>query len=164
MDEFCQYCIDLGFSVKAVDGQGEIVGVLLSYLVKRDDRGKIQTKHKELKIIIDLIEYIEERFNFFDLYPDCVTAVDGNILSVDPGWRGCGIGVAPIERTMEYTRHMGYDLCNVQCSSAFTANICRKMKFDEIYDLPYKDYIVDGQNPILPEAPHTSFVIFVKKV
>lgn len=37
-----------------------------------------------------LMDYIDTKFNIFDLYPDIDSFVDGKILSVDPNYRGLG--------------------------------------------------------------------------
>jgi hypothetical protein len=37
-----------------------------------------------------LMDFIDTKFNIFELYPDIESFVDGKILSVDPKYRGLG--------------------------------------------------------------------------
>lgn len=49
-----------------------------------------KTNHEKFKKIMALMDFIDSKFNLFDLYPNIDSFVDGKILSVDPKYRGLG--------------------------------------------------------------------------
>lgn len=49
-----------------------------------------KTDHEKFKKIMALMDFIDTKFNIFDLYPEIESFVDGKILSVDPKYRGLG--------------------------------------------------------------------------
>lgn len=48
-----------------------------------------------------LMDYIDTKFNLFDLYPNITSFVDGKILSVDPKYRGLGEIKLPIHMSCD---------------------------------------------------------------
>lgn len=110
------------------------------------------------------MEYIDQHFNLFDLYPEINEYLDARILSVNSNYRGCGIAGKLMERTIDYMREHQIKIIHVMCSSFFSARVCEKMNFKRVYQLPFVDYVVNGENPILPVAPHKAVQILVQEI
>lgn len=110
------------------------------------------------------MEFVETQFNLFELYPDIDRYLDGKFLSVNSSYRGQGIAGKLTQRTMEYMRENNIPIMSVVCSSHYSARVCEKLDFKEVYQLRYEDYVVNGENPLLPEKPHTAVKVLVKRV
>lgn len=110
------------------------------------------------------MEYIDERFSTFDLYPSMDRFLDAKILAVNTNYRGCSIAGKLMERTMQYMRDNKIQVIQVFCSSYYSARVCEKMGFKKVYVLPFIDYLVNGENPILPAAPHTAIQILIQEI
>lgn len=110
------------------------------------------------------MEYIDDQFSLFDLYPNIESYLDAKILSVNSNYRGCGIAGKLMERTMQHMRENNLNVVHVLCSSHFSARVCEKMNFKKVYELPFVDYVIDGENPIQPAAPHRAVKILVHEV
>lgn len=110
------------------------------------------------------MEYIDERFSIFNLYPDIDKFLDAKILTVNSNYRGYGIAGKLMEHTMQYMRDNKIQVIQVLCSSHYSARVCEKMGFKKVYVLPFIDYVVDGENPILPAAPHTAIQILIREI
>lgn len=121
-------------------------------------------QHEKFKKILTLFEYIESIFNLFDVYPEYSSALDGKILAVNSNYRGLGIAGKLTTRTIEYMQEKGIPLFNIMCSSKYSARVCEKLGFEEVFSLPFLDYVVNGENPLLPADPHKDIKIMVKRV
>lgn len=157
-------------SYKAVNGRGEIVGVNINGLINKpketDDAPEklaANCEHPKFKKIMALMDYVDEHFNIFDLYPDVDRLLDIKIMSVDSRYRGLGIAGKLTDRTMKYVKDNNIKLVHVLCSSHFSARVMEKISFEEVYKLPYSDYLVDGEQVFKPEKPHNEVRILVKK-
>lgn len=121
-------------------------------------------KHTKFKKILTLMEYIDSQFSLFDLYPGIDSFLDAKILSVNTNYRGCGIAGKLMERTMQHMRENRLNVIHVLCTSNYSARVCEKMNFRQVYELPYVDYVVNGENPLQPAAPHLAVKILVQDV
>lgn len=110
------------------------------------------------------MEYIDQQFSAFDLHPEVDKFLDCKILTVNSNYRGYGIAGKLMEHTIQYMKEHKITLVHVLCSSHFSARVCEKMGFKKVYVLPFADYVVDGENPILPAAPHTAVQILVREI
>lgn len=158
-------------SYKAVNGRGEIVGVNINGLINKpketDDAPEklaANCEHPKFKKIMALMDYVDEHFNIFDLYPDVDRLLDIKIMSVDSRYRGLGIAGKLTDRTMQYVKDNNIKLVHVLCSSHFSARVMEKMSFEEVYRLPYSDYLVNGEQVFDPEKPHTAVRILTKRL
>lgn len=120
--------------------------------------------HPKFKKILKLMDHIETKYHLFNEYPDFDRAMDGKILSVNEQYRGMGIAKELTNRTIEYMHEHKIPLYHILCTSQYSAQVCERLGFTETYRLPYVDYVVDGENPLLPAAPHVAAKIYVKKI
>ena len=110
------------------------------------------------------MDYVEEKFNIFGLYPNASVIMDGKILSVNTNYRGLGIAGRLTESTLDYMRKRKIPVMHVLCTSHYSARVMEKMGFHEVYHLNYADYKVKGKVVFKPEEPHKAVRILVKEV
>lgn len=158
-------------SFKAVNSRGEIVGVNINGLISRpketdEPPAKLADgcAHPKFKKIMALMDHVDENFNIFDLYQDVDRLLDIKIMSVDSNYRGLGIAGKLTDRTMQYVKDNNIKLVHVLCSSHFSARVMEKMDFQEVYKLPYKDYLVNGEQIFDPAKPHVAVRILTKRI
>lgn len=111
-----------------------------------------------------LMDHVDEQFDIFELYPDIDRFLDCKIISVDTNYRGMGIAGMLTDRTLDYASRNGIKLIHVLCSSHFSARVMEKMDFNEVYRLPYADYLVNGEQVFDPEKPHVALRILTKRL
>ncbi|KAG5676125.1 hypothetical protein PVAND_005978 [Polypedilum vanderplanki] len=170
LEDYCKKSIPDGCSFKAVNSNGEIVGVFLNGIIRKPEPNDepvllaSKTNHEKFKIIMQLMDYIDSKFSIFDLYPDIEAFIDGKILAVDPRYRGYGIAGQLTDKTIEFMQQNNYKVFHVLCSSHFSARVLEKMDFTEVFRLNYEEYIVDGKKVLCPEKPHVAARIFTKVI
>lgn len=129
-----------------------------------EDGGAAACKHPKFKKILTLMEHIESQFDVFKLYPEVNSFLDGKILSVNENYRGCGIAGKLTAAAMDFMRQNNISIYHILCSSHYSARVCEKLDFEVVFELPYVDYVVNGENPLLPAKPHDSAKILIKKI
>ncbi|XP_055600038.1 arylalkylamine N-acetyltransferase 1 isoform X2 [Uranotaenia lowii] len=171
LEKYATKSISEHCSYKAVNGRGEIVGVNMNGLISKpketdDPPAKLADgcEHPKFKKIMALMDYVDENFDIFALYPDVDQLLDIKIMSVDSRYRGLGIAGKLTDRTMQYVRDNNIKLVHVLCSSHFSARVMEKMDFKQVYQLMYCDYLVNGEQVLQPEKPHTGVRILVKEI
>ena len=157
------FCIKEGCSFKVTNENDEIIGVSYNYYNKRADFFEETSNESKLKIILDFLKYVRTKIQFFDHYHDCDACIDVNMLSVHPRYRGLGIGRKLIEYALNFAKTHKIPLCYVQCTSYYSANICETLNFDKIFEMPFSEYVLNGEQPLLLDEPHTHFRIFCKR-
>lgn len=110
------------------------------------------------------MEYVDQQINLFDMYPGIDKFLDSQILSVNPNYRGAGIAGLLVERTAQFMRENKISVIRVFCTGIYSARVMEKMGLKKVYTLPYVDYVVNGENPILPAAPHTALQVYVQEI
>ncbi|XP_070505094.1 arylalkylamine N-acetyltransferase 1 isoform X1 [Chironomus tepperi] len=170
LEEYCKKSIPDACSYKAVNSNGDIVGVYLNGIIRKpsDDDVAVplasKTSHEKFKIIMQLMDYIDTKFSIFDLYPDIDAFIDGKILAVDPRYRGKNIAGRLTDYLIEFMKKNNYKIFHVLCTSHFSARVCEKMDFKEVFTLRFDEYLVDGKQVLCPEKPHVAARIFVKEI
>lgn len=158
-------------SFKAVNSEKKIIGVLINGLIKKAPPTATPAKladgckHEKFRKILSLMDYIDSKFDIYDLYPNAEAILDGKILSVDTAYRGLGIAGKLIERTIDYMKQHKIPVFNVLCTSHFSARVLEKLDFHEVYKLPYSEYVnEDGKQLLNPALPHVAARILVKEI
>lgn len=188
LEDYCTKAIPDECSFKAVNSDGEIIGVFLNGIVRKPVRIRnrfdllffnsfslqppnaessslaSKTDHEKFKKIMGLMDSIDSKYDAFKLYPDIDSFVDGKIWAVDPRYRGHGIAGQLSEKTLEYMREKRIQIYQVLCSSHYSARVCEKMNFTEVFQLPFSEYVdEDGKQVLNPEKPHVAARIFTIK-
>ena len=159
-----QHLVHDGCSVKAVNSTGQIIGVFMNQILKRNDVLELPELDENLLKIIRMLDHCKTSINLFERYPGVDTIMDANMLSVNEDFRGLGVGKALLEKTIDIAKEQNIPYCYVLCSSYFTTVICKKLNFTEIYSLAYKDYLENGKQVFTPPAPHTNVVAYIQKL
>lgn len=124
-----------------------------------------KTDHEKFKKIMSLMDHIDSKFSIFELYPEIDSFVDGKILSVDPNYRGHGIAGRLTDMTVDFMKQNKIQIFHVLCTSHFSARVCEKSGFTEVFHLKYCDFKDDDDKQVLcPEKPHVAARIFTRKV
>lgn len=111
------------------------------------------------------MDLIDSKYDAFQRYPDIDCYIDGKIWSVDPRYRGHGIAGQLTEKTLEYMRENHFQIYQVLCTSHFSARVCEKMNFTEVFSLSFTEYLDEnGEQVLNPEKPHVAARIFTMKV
>lgn len=158
-------------SFKAMSPSGEIIGVFLSGYMNRPPVDAVpepaapSCEHPKFRKILGLMDLIETKFNVFDLFPGVDVALDGKIVSVDSAYRGKGIANELTRMTLDYMRANRISLMNVLCTSHFSAQLMKKLKFDSVFVMPLSDYMdADGVQVLKPDLPHVQAEVLIKRV
>ncbi|ALC40789.1 Dat, partial [Drosophila busckii] len=158
-------------SYKAVNKNGEIIGVFLNGLMHRSsatdapaEKAADSCEHPKFKKILSLMDHVEDQFNIFDLYPSENVILDGKIISVDTNYRGLGIAGRLTERAYEYMREQHINVYHVLCSSHYSARVMEKLGFHEVFEMKFADYKPQGEVVFKPAQPHVGVRILVKEL
>ncbi|EDW35641.1 GL17369 [Drosophila persimilis] len=157
-------------SYKAVNKSGDIIGIFLNGLMRRPSPDEVPEKaadscdHPKFKKILSLMDYVEEKFNIFDYYPNEELILDGKILSVDTNYRGLGIAGRLTERAYEYMRENGINVYHVLCSSHYSARVMEKLGFHEVFSMQFSEYQPNGKVVFKPAHPHVGMRIMAKEL
>lgn len=175
LEHFCWKDVKDNLSFKAMDANGNCVGVFLSALgvnsnVSPDNNDQheaddmIYRRHEKFYRIIKLATELDRRVDLANRYPLLCEFVEGKVLSVDSKYRGMGIAGLLVQRTFEEMVIRGLPLMSIQCSSYYSAQVMLKLGFDRVAAIPYKDFVIDGRPAIAPKAPHLEISAFTKWV
>ncbi|KAL9899788.1 speck isoform 1-T1 [Glossina fuscipes fuscipes] len=170
LEEFSLKCLKDNCSYKAVTKDNEIIGVFLNALMYRPavdavpEKAADDCEHPKFKKVLGLMDYIEENFNIFDLYPNTDVILDGKIVSVNTNYRGMGIAGMLTEKTLQYMQSHNIPVMHVLCTSHYSARVLEKLGFHEVYRLNYNDYKVNDEVVLKPSEPHVAARILVKEI
>lgn len=174
LEYFCWKRIEDNLSYKAIDANGNCVGVFLSELGvnssahynsesnKEDDL--IYRQHEKFYRIIQLTDALDAKVNLPEMCPEVQEFVHGKVISVDSKYRGRGIAGQLLLRTLEEMKKRSLPLMYIQCSGLFSSKIVQKIGFELVGSIPYKEFLIDGKQVIAPKEPHTAMNGFIKWV
>uniref|UniRef100_A0A224XPE4 aralkylamine N-acetyltransferase n=1 Tax=Panstrongylus lignarius TaxID=156445 RepID=A0A224XPE4_9HEMI len=146
-----------GYSLKAVDNQGNIVGVGINI-----DSSKFQIFNEvpsteKLKKIFALMDHVDQHTN----KPPGL--LDIHIMTVDSAWRKKGVGNEFCDQTEKLAKENGFCGVYALCTGAYSRMIAESRGFKCIYSLSYKDYLdKNGKQIFDPKPPHTQVSACVK--
>lgn len=169
LEDYCSTStMENNLSLMAVSTNGAIVGVTLNGKMEpsaEDEPEYILTcKNPKFKKILRLLHYVDRNVTQEGHFQGLNT-LEIRIISVDTNWRGKGIAKALLEKTMEIGREKGFHIVRADCSSFFSGKLCTGLGFEQIYTLPYAEYVDEEGKPIFsPALPHTAVVSYIKKL
>ncbi|XP_072396236.1 arylalkylamine N-acetyltransferase 1-like [Diabrotica undecimpunctata] len=164
LEEYLVQDYDNGISTKAVRN-GKMIGVCINPILERNkEHEKVESDNKDFLTIYNFLVYMDEHSNAFKQFPGVNKAITVSLVAVDSSCRGMGIAKDLMGRAQAAGKERGCGFMVVECSSRFTALAVKRMGFECIYTLPYKDYKVDGKIVFNTEPPHTEATVYVKKL
>ena len=111
-----------------------------------------------------ICDYNENHFNVFEKHPEFEHYVDGTILSVGSKYRGCGIASKLMNGLLDLCKERNIPAVRVFASNNATSIICKKHDFENAFEIPYNQIVLDIEDPPtlnVPE-PHNYLRIWVK--
>ncbi|XP_078038321.1 arylalkylamine N-acetyltransferase 1 isoform X1 [Augochlora pura] len=169
LEDYCSTStMENNLSLMAVSTSGTIVGVTLNGKMEpstEDEPEYIVTcKNPKFKKILRLLNYVDRNVNR-DEQLRSLNTLEIRIISVDTNWRGKGIAKALLEKTMEIGKEKGFHIIRADCSSFYSGKLCARLGFEQIYELPYAEYVDEEGKPVFsPALPHAGVVTYIKKL
>ncbi|XP_072396235.1 arylalkylamine N-acetyltransferase 1-like [Diabrotica undecimpunctata] len=164
LEEYLLQDYDNGISTKAVKN-GKMIGLCINSILERnEEHEKVESDNQDFITIYNFLMHMNDHSEAFKQFPGVNKAITVSILTVDSNYRGMGIAKDLMGRAHLAGKERGCGFMVVECSSHFTALAVKRMGFDCIYTLPYKDYKVDGKIVYNTEPPHTQATVYVKKL
>lgn len=108
---------------------------------------------------MDLESDIFQRFNVQESFHVHALVVDAN-------YRCRSIGIELMERSFQHGASLGYKVCSVNCSSAYTEKIAIKLAMKRMSSIPM-DSVIDeesGGRLMFSSLPHTHITTYAKRL
>ncbi|XP_028129560.1 arylalkylamine N-acetyltransferase 1 [Diabrotica virgifera virgifera] len=164
LEEYLVQGYDNGISTKAVRN-GKMIGVCINPILERNqEHEKVESDNKDFLTIYNFLVYMDEHSDAFKHFPGVNKAITVSLVAVDSRCRGKGIAKDLMSRALIAGKQLGCGFMVVECSSHYTALAMKRMGFECIYTLPYKNYKVDGKIVFNTDPPHTEATVYVKKL
>nr|XP_023025537.1 dopamine N-acetyltransferase-like [Leptinotarsa decemlineata] len=142
-----------------------LVGVCMSVVIEKETKKTtVNCQDEKFAKLLKFFEYVGERADPFEQYPDCTRAVCIGIVSVDESYRGRGIAKNLLNTTSKLAKDRGCGFVTVTCTSHFTALGLKRLGFELFFSLDYADYKINNQVVLRPKSPHKSVTVYTKKV
>lgn len=111
------------------------------------------------------MDLLDSKYDIFAHYPEIESFVDGKILAVDPKYRGLGIAGQLTDKTIDFLKKNNIQIFHILCTSHYSARVCEKSGFTEVFHLPFSEYVdAEGKQVLCPEKPHVAALIFTKRI
>ncbi|CAH0755406.1 unnamed protein product [Diatraea saccharalis] len=169
LDEYCKKGLLKGLSFKAVDKQGNIVGVSISGATSLNENAdKIlleeadHCKNPKFQKILYIIAKREEGAKLWERFPQDKEHVEVFVTATDPNWRKRGIMNKLIAETERQCKQKNLRILRLDTSSAYSAMSAERLGFICVYKAFYKDLKKDGQPLIIPKEPHVADSVYIK--
>ncbi|XP_050677550.1 uncharacterized protein LOC126974155 [Leptidea sinapis] len=167
LEHMCRNALP-GLSFKAVDAQGNIVGVLINGITPKQEVDFKQmidnSPNPKFKKILQFLEYRENNAAIWKQFPNDSQFFEIKVAATDPNWRNKGIMNVLVASAEELAKKEGVRLVRLDASSDYSAKAALKLGFKIIYTKPFNEIIVDGKPLIVPDPPHIVDRVFVKEL
>ncbi|KAM3960216.1 arylalkylamine N-acetyltransferase 1 [Aphomia sociella] len=172
LDEYCTHSLLEGLSFKAIDGEGNIIGVLINGIcpIKEDDNGNdllsqaLRCKNPKFQKILHILALREEGSRLWEKYPQEQHLVEVKVAATDLNWRKRGVMNTLLRETEKAIVQKGINLLRMDTSSAYSAMSAERLGFTCVYQALYSELKLDGQPLIVPKSPHLYDKVFIKKL
>ncbi|KAJ8719730.1 hypothetical protein PYW08_011905 [Mythimna loreyi] len=171
LEDYCkQYLPGDGWSFKAVDKEGNIVGVMVSGIcdLKEPEEGSDYVSlakkcpNPKFAKILHVLGQRETGAKLWEKFPGEHEVLDVKIAATDPGWRKKGIMNALLFETENLAKKRSVRILRMDTSSAYSAMAAERLGFTCMYSAPYSEIKLDGRPIIVPEAPHVDDSVYTK--
>lgn len=128
-------------------------------MAKMTTTSKKWAQYLRLYARLDLESDIFRRFNIDESFHVHAIVVNAN-------YRCRSIGLEMMKQTFQHGTGLGYKLCSVNCSSAYTQKIAMKLNMECMSAIPMNSVIDDetGSRLIFPTPPHTHITTYAKRL
>lgn len=172
VEEYCLHSLHEGLSFKAVDREGNIVGVTISGVspLKEDENGNDllsqaqRCTNPKFQKILYILARREDGARLWEKFPNETNLVEVKVAATDPKWRRRGIMNELVKVTELATKERNICLLRLDTSSAYSAKSAERLGFTCVYSAPYADIKMDGRPLIVPDPPHVDDRVYIKTI
>lgn len=162
-DYACESLKD-GISVAAVDDDGQIVGIILNGIARKEEISegdKPECGNPKFQRILRVLQHLDKEAKIWEKLPDeCNTVVEIRIASTHSDWRGRGLMRVLCDETERIANKLGAGALRMDASSAFSAAAAERSGYKKVYSVPYADLPYAPQ----PAAPHFEARVYLKEI
>ncbi|CAH3979523.1 uncharacterized protein LOC123714453 [Pieris brassicae] len=163
LDRYCRHCLP-GISFKAVDIDGNIIGVLINDVSSVKDPLDFDmilnmTVSPAFKKILNMLKIRESGAKLSEKYPNDEKLLEIKLAATDANWRNKGVMNELMQETEKAVKELGMRLIRIDTSSAYSAKSAEKMGFTCVYQRAFSDI-----NIIIPDPPHLYDRVFIKEM
>ncbi|XP_050677534.1 arylalkylamine N-acetyltransferase 1-like [Leptidea sinapis] len=169
--ELEDYCLKTlpGLSHKALDEDGNIVGVLINGVtpVAEDHELKIlleNCKNPKFKKVLQILVLRDKEARIWEKYPQEKDMLEVKIAATAPEARNRGVMTILTHEAEKTAKENGIKLIRMDTSSAYSSSTAERLGFTCLYSKPYAEILLDGNPVILPDPPHVNDKVFVKQL
>ncbi|KAJ0176014.1 hypothetical protein K1T71_008188 [Dendrolimus kikuchii] len=170
LEEYCFHSLLEGLSYKALDSDGNIVGVIINGVcpLKEDQNDNVflsqaqRCTNPKFQKILYILAKREDGSRLWEKFPDETVLVEVKVAATDPKWRRRGIMNELVKVTEKATIDRNIRLLRMDTSSAYSAMSAQRLGFTCMYSAPYTEIKMDGKPLIVPEPPHVDDRVYVK--
>lgn len=170
LEHYFRHTLEQGTSVMAIDtaNGNKVVGVRAHRVERRGDVPKEEQVPLETdaptEAVLGFLQYSYNRCNPWTIV-DEDSMLCFKFLVVDKEYRGRNISGKMMELTMDYMRSEGIPVAYVQATSAYSQAVFKKLNFEQVDEILYEDYKVDGKVVFHPDQPiHKRYAAFIKRI
>ena len=138
---------------------GKLIGAMLT-----DDFADPPPKHLEgllagnFKSIGAILEKLDGQYRKIrQVHPGTILHLF--MLGVDPAFGGKGIARNLVQVTLENGRQKGYQRAVTEATGRVSQHIFRSHGFEELFRVPYQEFIFDGERPFSVIVDHEAIVL-----
>ncbi|XP_072930919.1 arylalkylamine N-acetyltransferase 1-like [Epargyreus clarus] len=165
LEDYAASTLDDGASVAAVDDNGELVGIVINGIARRDEADyedkSEDCPHPKFRRILKLLGHLDREAKIWDKLPlSCHTVVEIRIASTHTGWRGRGLMRVLCEETERVAREVNAGALRMDTTSAFSAAAAERLHYKNVYTMLYADLPYAPQ----PDPPHQEARVYIKEL
>lgn len=139
----------------------EIVGVMLTNDGASDSAEELSALNEKFKRIASILGELDELY-LAGRKPRPGEMLHLYLLGVADRVAGQGIGQELVTRTVEHGARMGYRVAFAEATNRRSQHIFRKLGFAERAQIPYGEYVFEGQNFFAGIAEHGGPILMEK--
>ncbi|XP_073946326.1 arylalkylamine N-acetyltransferase 1-like isoform X2 [Choristoneura fumiferana] len=163
LEDYASSSLSDGVSIAAFDDLGEMVGVVINGIVKREEADYTDKSEEcsnlKFRRIIKVLGHLDREARIWDkVAKHCNKVVEIRIASTHSEWRGRGLMRVLCEETERVARAIGATAMRMDTTSAFSAAAAERLHFRSVYAVLYAD-LPDAPQP---EAPHLETRVYIK--
>ncbi|XP_053608968.1 uncharacterized protein LOC128674472 [Plodia interpunctella] len=165
LEEYSASTLEQGLSLATVDEHGQIVGVILNGLARREDVDysdkSSDCPNEKFRRILQVLGHLDREAKIWEKLPEsCSRVVEIRIASTHSDWRGRGLMRVLCEETERLAKSIGAGALRMDTTSAFSAAAAERLKYKKAYSVLYADLPYAPQ----PETPHLEARVYIKEL
>ena len=148
------------------DDNGEIMGIRIISTSKKEDQSHPLTFHDEnVHKLFKLLNHVSDKGDVFNRLR-VTRAFDFIALAVRRKYRKRGLGTELMAAAVELVKNLEPDSACITGlgTSRYSQTIFERLGFENMYEVMYRDYSVDGKTVIRSNGEHEKIVCYAMKI